>query len=70
MTDDKRAELLGLLEGYRIRKNAKIISIEHFKCGKYVWVGEGSVLDASGRLEIGDHTNICLYCLIWTYTNV
>ena len=70
MTDDKRAELLGLPEGRQIRENAKIISIEHSKCGKCVWIGEGAVLDASGGLEIGDHTSIGLYCLIWTYMNV
>ncbi|HPX12433.1 MAG TPA: CocE/NonD family hydrolase, partial [Syntrophales bacterium] len=49
MTDDERARLLGLPEGCRMRENAKIISPENFRCGKYVWIGEGAVLDASGR---------------------
>jgi acetyltransferase-like isoleucine patch superfamily enzyme len=67
MTDDERAQLLGLPEGCRIRENAKIISPENFKCGKFVWIGEGAILDASGGLEIGDHTSIGLYVLVWTH---
>lgn len=67
MTDDERAEMLGLPEGCRIRENAKIISPENFKCGKYVWIGEGAILDASGGLEIGDHTSIGLYVLVWSH---
>lgn len=70
MTDDERAKLLGLPEGCRIRENAKILSPEKFKCGKYVWIGEGAILDASGGLEIGDHTSICTYALVWTHTSV
>ena len=69
MTDDERAQLLGLPEGCRIRENAKIISPENFKCGKYVWIGEGAILDASGGLEIGDHTSIGLYVLVWTHSS-
>jgi acetyltransferase-like isoleucine patch superfamily enzyme len=67
MTDDERAELLGLPEGCRMRENAKIISPENFKCGKHVWIGEGAILDASGGLEIGDHTSIGLYVMVWTH---
>jgi acetyltransferase-like isoleucine patch superfamily enzyme len=67
MTDDERARLLGLPEGCRIRENAKIISPENFRCGKYVWIGEGAILDASGGLEIGDHTSIGLYVLVWSH---
>jgi len=69
MTDDERAQLLGLPEGCRIREHAKIISPENFKCGKYVWIGEGAILDASGGLEIGDHTSIGLYVLVWTHSS-
>jgi len=69
MTDDERAQLLGLPEGCRIRENAKIISPENFKCGKHVWIGEGAILDASGGLEIGDYTQIGLYVLVWTHTS-
>lgn len=70
MTDDERAQLVGLPEGCRIRENAKIISPENFKCGKFVWIGEGAILDASGGLEIGDHTSIGLYVLIWTHRSM
>ncbi len=70
MTDDERAQLLGLPEGCRIRENAKIISPEKFKCGKYVWIGEGAIIDASGGLEIGDHTSIGLYVLVWTHQSI
>jgi len=69
MTDKERAKLFGLPEGCRIRENAKIISPENFKCGKYVWIGEGAILDASGGLEIGDYTQIGLYTLTWTHTS-
>lgn len=69
MTDDERAELYGLPEGCRMRENAKIISQKNFKCGKYVWIGEGAILDASGGLEIGDHTSIGLNVMIWSHTS-
>lgn len=70
MTDDERARMLGLPEGCRIRENAKIISPENFKCGEYVWIGEGAILDASGGLEIGDHTSIGLYVLVWSHESI
>lgn len=70
MTDDERAQLFGLPEGCRIRENAKIISPEKFKCGKYVWIGEGAILDASGGLEIGDHTSVGLYVLVWSHQSM
>lgn len=69
MTDDERAELFGLPKGCRIRENAKIISPENFQCGEYVWIGEGAVLDASGGLEIGEHTSIGLNTMIWSHTS-
>lgn len=69
MTDDERAELFGLPEGCRIREGAKIISPENFKCGKYVWIGENAVLDASGGLEIGDHTSIGLSVFVWSHSS-
>jgi len=69
MTDDERAKLLGLPEGCRIRENAKIINPENFICGNYVWIGEGAILDASGGLEIGDHTSVGLNVLIWSHTS-
>jgi acetyltransferase-like isoleucine patch superfamily enzyme len=69
MTDDERAALWGLPEGCRMRENAKIIAPDNLKCGKYVWIGEGAVLDASGGLEIGDHTSIGLSVYIWSHTS-
>lgn len=69
MTDDERADLWDLPKGCRMRENAKIISPENFKCGKYVWIGEGAILDASGGLEIGDHTSIGLYVMVWSHTS-
>jgi acetyltransferase-like isoleucine patch superfamily enzyme len=69
MTDDERANLYGLPEGCRMRENAKIISPQNLICGKYVWIGEGAVLDASGGLEIGDHTSIGLNVMVWSHTS-
>ena len=70
MTDDERAELWGLPEGCRMRENAKIIAPENFNCGRYVWIGEGAMLDASGGLDIGDHTTIGTNALVWSHTSV
>jgi acetyltransferase-like isoleucine patch superfamily enzyme len=69
MTDDEKAEMYNLPEGCRIREGAKILSPENFKCGKYVWIGENAILDASGGLEIGDHTSIGLGVFIWSHTS-
>jgi acetyltransferase-like isoleucine patch superfamily enzyme len=69
MTDDERAELYGFPKGCRIRENAKVIDMKNLKCGEYVWIGEGAVLDASGGLEIGDHTSIGLSVYIWSHTS-
>jgi acetyltransferase-like isoleucine patch superfamily enzyme len=69
MTDDERARLFGLPEGCRVRESAKIISPEKLRCGKHVWIGEGAVLDASGGLEIGDHTSIGLGVMVWTHSS-
>ena len=69
LTDDERARRMGLPEGCRIREAAKIISPDQLRCGMHVWIGEGAVLDASGGLEIGDHTSIGLYVLIWSHSS-
>lgn len=69
MTDDERAKLFGLPKGCRMRENAKILSPEKFKCGEYIWIGEGAILDASGGLEIGEHTSIGLNVMIWSHTS-
>jgi acetyltransferase-like isoleucine patch superfamily enzyme len=69
LTDAERASYYGLPEGCRMRENAKIISPEKLRCGKYVWIGEGAVLDASGGLEIGSHTSIGLSVFVWTHSS-
>jgi len=69
MTDDERAALFNLPEGCRVRESAKIIAHENLVCGKYVWIGEGTLLDASGGLEIGDHTSIGAGTMVWTHSS-
>lgn len=70
MTDRERANLWGLPEGCRMRENAKILSPEKLVCGQQVWIGEGSVLDASGGLEIGEHTSIGLNSYVWSHSSM
>lgn len=70
MTDDERARLYGLPTGCRIRENAKLLSPEQFKCGEYVWIGEGAILDATGGLEVGSHTTVASGCFVWTHSSV
>jgi len=69
LTDQERAAYYGLPEGCRMRENAKIISPENFVCGKNVWIGEDAVLDASGGLEIGEHTSVGLSVFIWSHSS-
>ena len=70
MTDDERAADLGLPEGCRVRESAKIISPDKLTCGKNVWVGENSIVDASGGLSVGDHTTIATGVFVWSHTSV
>lgn len=69
MNDRERAMFMGLPEGCRMRENAKILKQENFKCGNNVWIGEGAILDAMGGLDIGDHSQIGLYVMIWSHTS-
>lgn len=69
LTDKERARLYGLPEGCRIRERAKIFSPEKLECGKYVWIGEGAMLDAQGGLSIGDYTGIGINVMIWSHTS-
>lgn len=69
MTDDERASLYGLPEGCRIRENAKILSPEQLRCGEFVWIGEGAIVDASGELEIGAHTTVGSGSFIWSHSS-
>lgn len=70
LTDDERARLWGLGEGCRMRENAKILAPEKLVCGRHVWIGEGAILDASGGLEIGDHSTVASYVMVWSHTSV
>ena len=69
LSDVERARLFGLPNTSRMREGAKIISPDKLICGQYVWIGEGAILDASGGLEIGDHTSIGLSVFIWTHSS-
>lgn len=70
MTDDERAQLSGLPAGCRMRENAKILAPDRLVCGSYVWIGEGVIVDASGGLEIGDHTTLGSGSYIWSHSSV
>ena len=69
MTDSERARLNGLSPGCRMRENAKILSPENLVCGDHVWIGEGVIVDASGGLEIGDHTTLGSGSYIWSHSS-
>lgn len=70
LTDDERAELLGLPNGCRIRENAKIISREKLILGESVWIGDNAIVDASGGLEIGAHVTIGCGVYVWSHHSV
>jgi acetyltransferase-like isoleucine patch superfamily enzyme len=70
MTDDERARLNGLPAGCRMRENAKILVPDQLICGDHVWIGEGVIVDASGGLEIGDHTTLGSGSYIWSHSSV
>jgi len=69
LTDDERAEYMGLPKGCRIREGAKIIAPENLIIGECCWIGENAVLDASGGLQIGSHTSIGLSVFIWSHSS-
>jgi acetyltransferase-like isoleucine patch superfamily enzyme len=69
LTDEERADYIGLPEGCRIREGAKIISQENLKIGKHNWIGENAILDASGGLKIGSHNSIGLSVYIWSHSS-
>lgn len=69
MNDVERARFLGLPETTRIRERTKIISPELLTIGEHCWIGENTVLDASGGLVIGEHTSIGLNCLVFTHSS-
>jgi len=69
LTDRERARFFGLPATCRMREGAKIICPENLICGEHVYIGENALLDASGGLEIGDHTGIGSLVCIWTHSS-
>ena len=70
LTDFERAEYYGLPDTCRMREGVKIISPENLICGDYVYISENAIIDASGGLEIGNHTTIGVNACIWTHSTV
>jgi len=69
LSESERAAYYNLPEGCRMREGAKIYFPEKLKCGKHVWIGENAIIDASGGLEIGDHTTIASSVFVWTHSS-
>ncbi|HEX4703413.1 MAG TPA: acyltransferase [Pseudonocardiaceae bacterium] len=69
MNDQERAVLYGLSDTVRMRERAKIISPELAKIGECVYIGENVLLDASGGLEIGEHTSLSGNVQVLTHTS-
>ncbi|MBN9745855.1 acyltransferase [Amycolatopsis sp. A1MSW2902] len=69
MNDAERAAFYGLPESCRVRERVKIVSPDNLTMGEHCWVGEGATLDASGGLEIGEHTSIGLNTLVFTHSS-
>lgn len=70
LADDERAKLYGLPASCRVREQTKILMPEKIICGEHVWIGENAFIDASGGLEIGDHTTIGVGVYVWTHTSI
>ncbi|BEP92799.1 acyltransferase [Acidovorax sp. A79] len=70
LADDERAKLYGLPASCRVREQTKILMPEKLICGEHVWIGENAFIDASGGLEIGDHTTIGVGVYVWTHTSI
>lgn len=70
LTDDERARLFGLPASCRVRENTKILMPDKLVCGEHVWIGENAYIDASGGLEIGDHSTVGVGVYVWTHTSV
>lgn len=68
MNDHERALLLGLDETVRVRERAKILHPQRAKIGQHVYIGENVLLDASGGLEIGEHTSLSTNVQVLTHS--
>lgn len=69
MNDHERALLWGLSDTVRVRERAKIMLPERAKIGEHVYIGENVLLDASGGLEIGEHTSLSMNVQVLTHTS-
>tara|TARA_B100000900_G_C20565666_1_gene710960 strand:- start:721 stop:1296 length:576 start_codon:yes stop_codon:yes gene_type:complete len=67
MSDIERAKFFNLPNGCRMRENSKIISQENLKIGENCYIGEGTILDASGKLTIGSNVSIGFNTMIATH---
>lgn len=70
LADDERARLYRLPASCRVREGTKILCPDKLVCGEHVWIGENAYIDASGGLEIGDHTTLGVGVYVWTHTSV
>lgn len=68
MNDRERAMLWGLSKTVRMRERSKIIKPELAVIGEYVYIGENVLLDASGGLEIGEHTSLSTNVQVLTHS--
>lgn len=68
MNDRERAMLWGLHESVRMRERAKILHPELAKIGECVYIGENVLLDATGGLEIGEHTSLSTNVQVLTHS--
>ena len=69
MNDRERARLWGLPDTVRMRERSKILMPELAKIGEYVYIGENVLLDASGGLEIGEHTSLSTNVQVLTHSS-
>jgi acetyltransferase-like isoleucine patch superfamily enzyme len=64
----ERAKKLGFGEGSSIYDSSYVFG--EVKVGKNTWVGPFTIIDGSGKLEIGDHCTISAGVHIYTHDNV
>jgi len=64
----ERAKQLGFGEGTSIYHNSYVYG--DVKVGKHTWIGPFTLLDGTGRLEIGDYCNISSGVQIYTHDTV
>jgi acetyltransferase-like isoleucine patch superfamily enzyme/ubiquinone/menaquinone biosynthesis C-methylase UbiE len=72
MTDDERRVCWDLPEGVKIREFARLIPHdkwrENITFGKNVYIGEGTIVDGSEKVTIGEGTDIGAYSQLWTHS--